>query len=334
MNYKLLRSFNRVMAMTAEIKPLNDYYSGLGAILMLHRVHPMEMDKLAPNEGLKVSPQSLEKLIIKMKQQGFEFISLDQLHDILTQKKNVKKQVVFTLDDGYKDNLLYGFPIFKKHEVPFAVYVTSSLPEKRALLWWYVLEDILLANDSILLGNGKRFDCASKFDKVTVFMKIRESIIKMEKEDYENRLKQLFSNYDVDWESYCDKLALNWSEVRELSNDPLVTIGSHTHNHFALNRLTESEVRNEVQMCDSMIESRIEKKIEHFCYPFGGVNEIGQREIGILEEMGYKTATTTRNGTIYHEHAEHLQSLPRIFVTESFRPSHLGQIRKNKISIL
>ena len=68
-------------------------------------------------------------------------------------------------------------------------------------------------------------------------------------------------------------------------------------------------------------------------YPFGGRGEINQREIDVVKGLGLKTAVTTRNGNIYPEHKNFLESLPRIMLTEDFRVKDIGRIRRMRIAI-
>src|SRR5438105_3082694 len=116
-------------------------YSGLGQILMFHRVLP-ETDKLRihNHKSLEVSPEYLENLIQFFKKENYRFVSLDDVMQRGSNSKAQKKFVVFTFDDGYVDNYTYAYPIFKKHNVPFTIYVATSLPDGNAVLWWYLLE--------------------------------------------------------------------------------------------------------------------------------------------------------------------------------------------------
>ena len=120
-------------------------------------------------------------------------------------------------------------------------------------------------------------------------------------------------------------------EITELSKDEIVTIASHTKNHYALNKLVEEDIINEVLSANTRIESKIKKKVTHFSYPFGSKNEIGYREFDLLKKMDFKTVTTTRNGNIYREHKNHLECLPRIMLTNNFRIKHIGNIRRKKL---
>lgn len=134
------------------------YFKGSGAILMLHRIAPIDEKKLPANENLKVSPEFLEHFILQAKDKGYEFISLDTLHQRLISQNLKSKFLCITLDDGYKDNLTYGLEIFEKHEIPFCIYVCTSFPQGSHDMWWFGLEDFLLQRDALnyetLIGGG------------------------------------------------------------------------------------------------------------------------------------------------------------------------------------
>ena len=91
------------------------------------------------------------------------------------------------------------------------------------------------------------------------------------------------------------------------------------------------EVKSEIIEANKLIEQKTGKKIEHFAYPFGSKNEIGQREFDIVKSLGFKATTTTRRGTIYKEHKNYLECLPRIMLTEDFSIKDIGKIRREKV---
>ena len=313
---------------------INRYFSGIGTVFMLHRVHPFETDKLSPNENLKVSPLFLENFIIELKSKGFSFINLDRLHEILTNKIKAEKQILFTLDDGYKDNYEIAYPIFKKHNIPFTIYVTTSFPEKTAILWWYILEDLIIENSEIVLSDGSKYRCETKQNKISSFKEIRKRIISFEQTYFIENLSALFSNYKINWCIKGAELAMSWEQIRELSKDPLVTIGGHTKNHFALNKLSQYNITDEIEAGNRLIEDYTGKKIMHFAYPFGSKNEIGRKEMDIVKDLGFKTSTTTRYGNIYREHCNNLECLPRNMLTDKYLVSEISKARRNRIVTL
>ncbi|MCK5189047.1 MAG: hypothetical protein KAR12_03220 [Methylococcales bacterium] len=56
-----------------------------------------------------------------------------------------------------------------------------------------------------------------------------------------------------------------------------------------------------------------------FAYPYGDKTSAGTREFNIIKELGYDTATTTRKGVLFPEHAQHLQALPRISLNGDYQ---------------
>ena len=95
-------------------------YGALGFVYMLHRVCQLDKNGILYNENMKVSPQFLENLILSYRKQGFEFLSVDDLYELMRgNRKQRKPFVIFTLDDGYVDNYTIAYPIFKKYKVPF-----------------------------------------------------------------------------------------------------------------------------------------------------------------------------------------------------------------------
>lgn len=301
---------------------------------MLHRVYPFESDKLMPNESMKITPEYLDKLIIEFQSRGYEIISINRLYDILTNEEKIDKQIVFTFDDGYKDNYTYAYPVFKKHNISFTVYITTSLLNRDTILWWHALEDLILENEELVLSGNIRFKCKTFEEKTDTFFKIRKIILSLNTIISKESLNELFALYKVDWSAKCEELAMTWDELIKLSQDNIVTIGSHTNNHFPLNRLNKEEILKEIQDSNSIIETHINKKVEHFAYPFGTPETVGKKEILTVKDLNFKTATTTRNGTVYLEHKKFMYCLPRIMLTEKFKFYDLGRIRKKKIVTL
>jgi peptidoglycan/xylan/chitin deacetylase (PgdA/CDA1 family) len=61
---------------------------------------------------------------------------------------------------------------------------------------------------------------------------------------------------------------LTWSQLREVRDTGLVTVGSHTHGHADLSRATEAEAEDEMRRSKDLIEEHLERPCEHFAYPW------------------------------------------------------------------
>ncbi len=296
------------------------FYSGVGSILMFHRVCPeSSKPRIRGNAGLEVTPEYLENTIEFLRQNKYEFVSLCQAAKILNEDRKAKKFTVFTFDDGYMDNYIHAYPILKKYRVPFTIYVTTNLPDGKAVLWWYLLEDLILKVTRIdfqLNGREYQYPCASLLQKEWTYQEIHRLILNGPSSELNQRIKQVFRDYDINFFEKTLELALTWEQIREMSEDPLVDIGAHTISHHALSKLTNSAVRNEIEGSRDKIESEINQKVKHFCYPFGTQNEVGEREFKIVKKCGFKTSTTTCAANIFSEHKNLLERLPRIPINQ------------------
>jgi peptidoglycan/xylan/chitin deacetylase (PgdA/CDA1 family) len=113
------------------------FHPPLGEILMLHRV--MEERSVKPeNRELEITPDFLEKTILKYKAAYYQLVTLDDIYRHLTGLQKINgKFVCFTFDDGFVDNYELAYPILKKYQCPFVVYITTGFVEATVPIWWY-----------------------------------------------------------------------------------------------------------------------------------------------------------------------------------------------------
>ena len=290
-------------------------YSGLGQILMFHRVVPISnKPRIHNHKSLEVSPEYLENLIAFFKREKYQFLSLDEMLELSKQPNSKRKFVVFTFDDGYVDNLTYAHPIFKKQNIPFAIYVATNLPDGNAIVWWYLLEDLIVENskvEMVVKGEKLSFTTDTVKQKEMAFNKIRSFLAVADEAELPQLVESLFASRKEAIRAKTKELSLSWEEVKQLSNDALVTIGSHTVNHLPLNSLSKERSTYEITESKKIIEGHISKEVKHFCYPLGSY---GAKEVEIIKGTTYSTATTIKMANLFPENFQHPFALPRIMV--------------------
>jgi peptidoglycan/xylan/chitin deacetylase (PgdA/CDA1 family) len=113
------------------------FHPPLGEILMLHRV-VNERSEESQNRQLEITPDFLEQTILRYKTAGYRLVTLDGIYRSLTgQQKINDKFVCFTFDDGFVDTYTLAYPILKKQQCPFVVYITTGFMNKSVPVWWY-----------------------------------------------------------------------------------------------------------------------------------------------------------------------------------------------------
>lgn len=94
----------------------------------LHRVTP----ELPSNEGWQpylITPDYFEYQIVDKLKHGYRFISVEELYAILKGEHHYflpQKNIAITFDDGYLDNYEYAYPILKKYNIPFCIFIATD----------------------------------------------------------------------------------------------------------------------------------------------------------------------------------------------------------------
>jgi peptidoglycan/xylan/chitin deacetylase (PgdA/CDA1 family) len=312
----IIRTGLETLYFSAAHLAMSPFVGGVGAILTLHHVRPPRRDGFQPNRLLEVTPDFLESVVRFLRRSRLDLVSLDEMHRRLSQGDFSRRFVCITIDDGYRDTLQWAYPILKRHEVPFALYVPTSFPDRLGELWWLALEAVVARNTRVSLlidGEERAFDCDSVADKRHLFDQLYGFLRSFTREeDMRAVVRDLCGRYSIDIAAFCDELCMNWLELTELAADPLVTIGAHTVNHYMLAKVPERIARAEMEMSRAVIEASLDRRPEHLSYPVGDPTSAGPREFRIAANLGFTTAVTTRPGVLFPEHAEHLTALPRI----------------------
>lgn len=288
------------------------FYGGMGHIFMLHRVLPEQMrNQYTFNRDLAITPEHLEEIIRYLKAKNYCFVSLDDIHNMLLKGKTLsQKFICLTLDDGYRDNIEFGLPVFKKHNVPFTIYVTNSFPNATAHLWWYWLEEKV--NRGMPFSyDGNSYSCTTEKERQNTYNTLREKIKNL---SYDQRMivvSDFFKLSDDEVREGVQSIALSWEELKQISNEPLVTIGAHTVNHLSLANLRPEDATKEIVDSKKELEQTLQQAIYHFAYPYGSIKDAADREWKIAEQVQFKTAVMNHPGNIFKSSKTTTCLLPR-----------------------
>ncbi|MCH9807697.1 MAG: polysaccharide deacetylase family protein [Alphaproteobacteria bacterium] len=325
-NTAILKAALHTFHATGAHKVAAPLTGGIGAIFMLHNVAPDPGHSFEPNRILRITPQFLEQVIGLVDDMGFDVIALDDIPSRLAQGRDAKPFVVFTFDDGYRDNRDYALPIFKKHDLPMAVYVPSDFASGTGDLWWLALENAIRASTSIDIElNGQRLQFQTRTDqqKEVAHHQIYWALRALPETDARAAVARLCELIGYDASELCRQLVMDWNELRQFAADPLVTIGAHTTGHYALAKLDAATARRQMTESIAAIETELDLPCRHFSYPYGNESACGPREFALARQLGMTTAVTTRKGLIHARHKTLPTSLPRVSLNGDFQDIRL-----------
>lgn len=298
------------------------FMRGEGVIFMLHRVTPEPVKSFEPNRILKVTPDFLDNVISQVTEAGFELLGIDEVPERLANRSGRRPFAVFTLDDGYRDNLEYALPVFKRHAAPFTVYVPTDYMDGKGDLWWLMLERVIAASNCVMVrmdGADRHFDTATQAGKELAYAEIYWYLRRIPEEQARETVGHLAAGHRYSRDALCQEMMMNWGELHQLAADPLVTIGAHTRSHFALAKLDAMNARAEIAHSVARLEHELGRPCRHFSYPYGCQMSAGAREFETARELGMKTAVTTRKGPIDAGHANCLTELPRFSLNGDYQ---------------
>jgi peptidoglycan/xylan/chitin deacetylase (PgdA/CDA1 family) len=283
-------------------------YRGRGMIFALHSV--VDDDTLYPDQTLRCPASQVERVLRWVKGAGFEFVTLDEGIRRLGED-NPRPFACFSMDDGYADNLTRALPVMEKFNAPFTVFVTTGMITREIDAWWFGLAQLVRSRDSVELPGARlSFECPDLPRKKHAFKTIEALVHK----DFSllPHLREAIAKSAIDCRALVDREALTEDQLRRLARHPLVTIGGHTTTHPNLAQASAAAVHRELADNRKFLQETTGQPVEHFAYPFGHARACGEREAQICREVGFRTAVTTRTGTLFTEHVHDLHALPRL----------------------
>lgn len=285
----------------------------VGYIYMFHMVCP-KADLLAPIDELRVSPEFFESFLCEQ-QKRLNFISINDIHARMSNMQHSDKPFgIITFDDGYEDNCTYAYPILKKLNIPFVIYVSAGMVNDNTPIWNYplIIERIVKKNDELYIA-GQKYVCQTQEQKNETFLMLKSLLFSLPYAHLQDNFKQLFTEYLFD-----DVFPINtltWSQIEDISKDSLCTIGSHTMSHCRLTITDIASLQYELGESKNLLEQHIGKPVNHLSYPYGWKTDVSAEAIAFIQKVGYKTALRSFGGPVRMQDRD-LFNIKRIMIHE------------------
>lgn len=130
-----------IIALAAFFLSLKGKY--IAPILMYHSINPVSD---AGMKALIVSPEVFERQVRFLKTHKYNVIPLEELAALIKEKNKIPpKTLAITLDDGYRDNYTYAFPILKKYHIPAKIFIIVQEVGRPDRLSWSEIKEMLVS---------------------------------------------------------------------------------------------------------------------------------------------------------------------------------------------
>jgi peptidoglycan/xylan/chitin deacetylase (PgdA/CDA1 family) len=249
-----------------------------GAVMVLtfHRVlNDAEFQRTCSLPAIVIRRQTFNDLAVHV---AGRYEAVDFIRAI--EAPSGKLRVMFTFDDGWKDNYTNALPVTRAHGVPLTAFVCPGLIG-RALPFWPELVASLLGKTSPPIS-------ASEVESVIENLKVAGS---EHRQQYIGRLHALHAPADIR-DAYDSDRTVSWDDIREMDMAG-VSFGCHTHTHQILTTVSAQTAREEVRESKQAVEGVLHRRCDLFAYPNGNSSAATRR---MLAAEGFAGAFTTQRG--------------------------------------
>ncbi|MCP3920047.1 MAG: polysaccharide deacetylase family protein [bacterium] len=266
----------------------------------------------AANGGLpadmKISAARLERIAATLGQRH-GWVTVGEGVEHLDSGSGPRSMVALSMDDGYKDNRTVLLPLLERSGARATVFLESRPLEERRVNWSHKY--------FWLLANGKSADevgrdyllrCEDAQTRERLRRVLEEGgdlaytvkrVFKYEaaRADRDARIDELFREHGGDEAALCERIYMDWDDVRALAAGG-VELGGHTVHHEVLATLDAEAATEEVARGrDVLVRELGEGAGRTFAYPFGRRWDFDDAAAGAVRESGFAGAVTTHAGT-------------------------------------
>jgi len=250
--------------------------------------------------------------------QHFNVVSLAEVIAFLNGESHLPpRALLITFDDGYLDNYVNARPILKQYQFPAVIFLMTSRMENTTLRpWWdtcaYAFHHtskndvtLPLIGDVVWTSSAERRSYREQF--ITALKNVPEK-------DKQRYLIALHKALEVQKAQDAKPLFVNWDQVRELVADG-IACQPHTVTHPILTRISDEQVKQELQGSRDKIVAETDQTIQAFAYPNGSTKDYHSVAINTLKELDYVAAFTLTAGPVpYLEAKQHPYEIKRVYL--------------------
>ena len=307
----------------AGSRPLRQlgFARGRGLIFTLHHVRPSKTQAdFAPNAHLEISPDFLSEVIGIAKGEGYKPVALKDLPDLV--KRHPRDRfVAFSLDDGYRDNRDHAAPVFRKHDVPYTIFVTRGFADHTRPLWWILAEQLLAGQSSVILDPDSptlQWRTETAAEKLVAFEAIAALIHSGHEDAMVEALCGAVAATGEDPLGPTRALLMDRGELFDLhKSDPLCHFGAHTLSHPNMACMGDDvRLAQEVEQSVAFVADLAARRPTVFAYPYGMRCAVNERACEAVRRAGIRFAVTTQPGVLQNDtfDADKAMMVPRVSI--------------------
>ena len=291
------RAFLNLLLVPGFPASLKYVQQSCATVFMLHRFRDSEHGI----EGCDVP--HLRNTLAYLVKNGYEFISIPSLFDRLAGNgPPLRGAVAFTMDDGYVDQATVAAPVFADFECPVTTFVSTGFLDGQLWFWWdqisYIFQRSARNPVQVLVGAAElnyRWNSEAERDGAQEDFTARCKLVTdTEKLAAVARLAEA-AEVELPTRAPPHCAPMSWEQLRDCEKLGM-TFGPHTVTHPILSRTTPEAAEYEISESWARLRTEARNPVSIFCYPNGGWEDFGEREVSVLRRLGLVGAVVGEPG--------------------------------------
>jgi peptidoglycan/xylan/chitin deacetylase (PgdA/CDA1 family) len=234
---------------------------------------------------------------------NFNVISLEDVVQFYEKRTPIPAHsVVITIDDGYQSNYSLAYPILKEFRLPATIFVTTDFIDHKDSLWLDRIEYAINRTSQEQLnitmdGKQEQFSLENLKAKIAADQSIKIILKRVSKEKrdltvniLEKELGQKLLLSDSMPKIYAP---LSWSQITQMQESGLISVGDHTCSHTILTSCTSEEICEKLEVSKKRIEEKCQRPCHLFAYPNGNLGDFNDHTKAKIQQAGFSCALTT-----------------------------------------
>ena len=293
-------------------------------IFNYHRIADGRDDPYDPGL-IEATPDQFDEQMRTLKKH-YELTELAEAQELVDHPERLRhSRVLVTLDDGYRDNHDIAFPILRSHGIKAAFFLATGFVGTHRVPWWDQVAYLVRRTERRILRIGYPSDRILTVDDSSR-LSVIDALLSLYKSNETNDSERFLAGV----EEACgvarpreasDRRFMSWEEAGTLVKGGM-SIGSHTHDHELLAKLSPEQQLRQCQLSRETISQELGLNVDAFAYPVGSRGSFSEVTRRCLRETGYRTAFSYYGGVNTRSEAISSFDVNRVAVAGPADPSH------------
>lgn len=189
--------------------------------------------------------------------------------------------LIVTFDDGFADNYYNAFPVLRQFDIPATIFLSTGYIDNQEMYWYEKLSYAVMTTTAHSLTIPELAVIQIDENAASRRSALRALMRHLKQVPDQIRLTVLddcFNQLLPDHDHIADPRSgpLTWQQITEMSTCG-IEFGSHGVFHPVLSKLTDANLKYEMEHSKHRIGTMLEKPVQVIAYPVGGEEAFDDR---------------------------------------------------------